>query len=33
MENFLEVGYIMNEIREATGVQYCGAEGHVVQSL
>jgi hypothetical protein len=33
MEDLLGDDYTMDEIREATGVQHCGEEGHVVQSL
>jgi hypothetical protein len=33
MEDFLGVDYTMDEIREATGVQHCGEEFFVVQSL
>jgi hypothetical protein len=33
MEDLLGADYTMDEIREATGVQHCGEEGHVVQSL
>jgi hypothetical protein len=33
MEDLLGVDYTMDEIREATRVQHCGEEGHVVQSL
>ena len=33
MWDFLGVDYTMHEIREATGVQHCGEEGHVVESL
>jgi hypothetical protein len=33
MEDLLGADYTMDEIREATGVQHCGEEVHVVQSL
>ena len=33
MEDLLVVDYTMDEIREAIGVQHCGEEGFVVQSL
>ena len=33
MEDFLGADYIMDEIREATGVQHCCEGCHMVQSL
>jgi hypothetical protein len=33
MEDLFGDDYTMDEIREETGVQHCGEEGHVVQSI
>ena len=33
MEYFLGAYYTMDEIREETGVQHCGEEGPIMQSL